>query len=234
MSDLFYKFPSTPHLAWLADIPLRGDKLLNDPERDALLAGDIVVEEKLDGANLGISISDDGRIRLQNRGNYLHGSLQGQWSRLRSWLGEHEAQLCEFLPADHILFGEWCYARHSIAYDALPDWFLGFDIFDCTTERFWSSARRDALLRDMHLSSVPRLAQGVFTLEELKQILDQKSSFSSHLLEGIYVRKEDAEKLLTRAKLVRADFTQNISDHWTKGGVQENRMESSRTSKRGN
>ena len=38
--------------------------------------------------------------------------------------------LFEILSEKFILFGEWCYAQHSIFYDRLPDWFLGFDIYD--------------------------------------------------------------------------------------------------------
>ncbi len=59
MSD-YFRFPSTPHLAWLAkDGMPRGDKLLSPTEAQSLLSGDVVVEEKLDGANLGLSLSPD-------------------------------------------------------------------------------------------------------------------------------------------------------------------------------
>ena len=33
--------------------------------------GDVVVEEKLDGANLGLSLAADNTLRAQNRGQYL-------------------------------------------------------------------------------------------------------------------------------------------------------------------
>jgi hypothetical protein len=38
----------------------------------------------------------------------------------------------------HILFGEWLMARHTMAYDMLPDWFIAFDIFDTATNQFLS------------------------------------------------------------------------------------------------
>ena len=65
----FFRFPRTPHLAWLGDALPRDDKLLSASEARALLAEDVAVEEKLDGANLGISVGADGKLRAQNRGN---------------------------------------------------------------------------------------------------------------------------------------------------------------------
>ncbi len=66
MKDDFYKFPSTPHLALLGDIEVRDDKIMPEAERDKFLQNKIVVEEKIDGANLGISFDVEGNIRTQN------------------------------------------------------------------------------------------------------------------------------------------------------------------------
>ena len=52
----FFRFPTTPHLAWLGGgATPREDKVLTPTEAAELLAGEVVVEEKLDGANLGWS-----------------------------------------------------------------------------------------------------------------------------------------------------------------------------------
>ena len=64
----FFRFPHTPHLAWLGEGVPRDDKVLSPPEVAVLLGADVVVEEKLDGANLGISLSPEGEVRAQNRG----------------------------------------------------------------------------------------------------------------------------------------------------------------------
>ena len=37
-----------------------------------------------------------------------------------------------------VLYGEWLCARHTVAYDKLPDWFVAFDIFDVPAGRFLS------------------------------------------------------------------------------------------------
>ena len=59
MTD-FFRFPHTPHIAWLATGAPRDDKVLSPDEAHELLAGEVVLEEKLDGANLGFSVSPDG------------------------------------------------------------------------------------------------------------------------------------------------------------------------------
>ena len=121
MND-FFRFPRTPHIAWLGTGAPRDDKLLSPRESEVLLASKVVVEEKLDGANLGISPGPDGQLRAQNRGQYLEAPFTGQFSRLQGWLSQHGYDLTDRLEPGLILFGEWCTARHSLDYDKLPDW----------------------------------------------------------------------------------------------------------------
>lgn len=175
MSD-FFRFPHTPHIDWLGDGMPRDDKVLTEPEIEALLAQPIRVEEKLDGANLGISLRATGELRAQNRGQYLLEPFAGQFSRLNSWLGQHQYALCDNLQSDWIVFGEWCAARHSLDYDNLPDWFVVFDVYDRTEQKFWSCARRNALAEKLGLAVVPTLYQGAATLPELKELLAHASS----------------------------------------------------------
>ena len=141
----FFRFPHTPHLAWLGHDAPRDDKVLSPAEAKTLLVGDVAVEEKLDGANLGFSLSSDGSLRAQNRGQYLAEPHAGQFARLPAWLAQHGDALRSALTPGLMVFGEWCAARHSLDYAALPDWFLLFDVYERSTGRFWSSTRRNAL-----------------------------------------------------------------------------------------
>jgi hypothetical protein len=222
MSDALQKFPSTPHLAWLAKTPVRDDKLLSPSDAQRFLRGDLVIEEKVDGANLGISFNAIGKLRLQNRGNWLEGKLSGQWQRLRGWASEHETTLRRLLPRNHLLFGEWCYAVHSIRYDRLPDWFLAFDVYDSELQRFWSTRRRDPLLRAAGIENVPQIARGRFTLNDLRQMLKGLSTFGRSVREGLYMRVENDNWLLSRAKLVNPVFTQAIAQHWSQKPIEVN------------
>jgi hypothetical protein len=223
MRWLLHKFPSTPHIAWLGHHSVRDDKVMSPREVAEMLASEVTLEEKIDGANLGISFDEKGEIHFQNRGNWLQGKLTGQWERLRGWAALHEQSLREHLPLGLVLFGEWCYAIHSVRYDRLPDWFVAFDIYDSFEKRFWSTARRNDLLSRIGLSAVPQLAQGRFRIEELIRMLDAPSAFcSSSLREGIYMRQENEDWLIHRAKLVRPEFVQHIGEHWSKSIIQVN------------
>ncbi len=76
-----------------------------------LLSGEVVVEEKVDGANLGFSVGDAGALRAQNRGRYLDlTSLDGQWRPLRRWLSSRAHALSDALGPKLMRFGEWYYA----------------------------------------------------------------------------------------------------------------------------
>jgi len=141
MND-FFRFPHTPHIAWFGNGAPRDDKILSPQEVEALLSGNVVVEEKLDGANLGISVSPEGDIRTQNRGQYLQLPMRGQFEKLTGWLKPRSNELFDALGDGLILFGEWCAARHSLEYNLLPDWLLVFDVYDNKNGKFWSTARR--------------------------------------------------------------------------------------------
>lgn len=221
MSD-FFRFPHTAHLAWLGEGMPRDDKLLDDAEVEELLAGEVAVEEKVDGANVGLSTDSRGELRAQNRGRYLDPSASHpQFKRLFTWLAPKRDALTAALHPALILFGEWCYARHSVAYDALPDWFLGFDVYDREAALFWSTARRDALFAELGIVPVPRLARGHFTLDELTGLFGA-SRVGSGPMEGLIVRRESADQTLARAKLVRPAFTQAIEAHWSRAPIEPN------------
>ena len=225
MTTDFFRFPHTPHLAWLGDGIPRDDKALSPVDTQALLAGEVVVEEKLDGANLGFSLGSDGSLRAQNRGAYLQAPFHGQFARLGSWLALHEDTLRGALGERLIAFGEWCAARHSLSYDQLPDWWLLFDIYDRHEQRFWSTARRNRLARRLGLVVVPQLESKRLNLEQLEQrLLIDGSHYRLGHMEGLVVRQEDKDWLSARGKLVRQDFTQAIGKHWRGRTIEWNRL----------
>lgn len=223
MSD-FVRFPRTPHLAWLAEGEPRGDKVLDSQEAEALLSNEVVVEEKVDGANIGFSVDESGILRAQNRGAYVfQDHCHPQFKPLFRWLQPRQHRLVDALYPDLMLFGEWCYAVHSVHYEKLPDYFLCFDVYDKSAGAFWSSAKRNALAAELGLSTVPTLGEGRFDMAGLRKLLG-KSRLTDGPAEGIYVRREEGARLLTRAKLVRAEFVQAIDVHWTKKGMRVNSL----------
>lgn len=223
---VFFRFPRTPHLAWLSSRLPRDDKVLGPDDATALLEGKVVVEEKLDGANLGVSLGEDGMLRFQNRGQYLHPPFVGQFQRLGSWIAAHEYALRSHLLPGLIVFGEWCAARHSVAYDRLPDWWVVFDVYDLAEQRFFSTALRDALAERLGLAVVRAVSRGHTTLADLtKRLSAEPSRYRAGPIEGFVIRKESPDWLLARAKLVHPEFVQGIDEHWRRRRIEWNRLE---------
>lgn len=224
MTDAFHKFPHTPHLLWLGTGSPRDDKMLAPAEIADFLSDEVIVEEKVDGANLGLSLGPDGRVRAQSRGNYLApGRSHAQWNLLWPWLAERRAELEDGLRSGLLLYGEWCYARHTVPYDLLPDWFLGFDIFEIESGRFWSADRRNAWLHQRGLFSIPEVTRGRLQLKQVAPLLGA-SAVGRVPIEGIYLRRERGGCLQARAKVVSAAFKQQIEEHWTRRSVVPNQL----------
>ncbi len=222
---MFFKFPHTPHLLWLGRTPCREDKVLSPEEASTFVGGAITLEEKVDGSNIGFSLDDAGVLRVQSRGNYLARGSHAQFEPLWPWIETRRFTLVEALRPRLLLFGEWCYALHSVPYNRLPDWFLGFDIYDRAVGRFWSSDRRDRWLNNLGLTPVPLLARGRFSIEQLISFISG-SQLSDGPMEGIYLRRDEGDWLERRAKIVRAEFVAGIDRHWSEESLQKNGLRS--------
>jgi ATP-dependent RNA circularization protein (DNA/RNA ligase family) len=183
----------------------------------------LIVEEKVDGANIGISLDSAGRLRVQNRGNYLNRESHLQFQTLWVWLDCHRDLLIKNLESGLILFGEWCFARHSKYYDALPDWFLLFDVYDRNSGDFWAASRRSEMAVKIGLSQVPTISEGFFSKNKLLQLLGP-SKIGNTPMEGVYLRVDDDLRLMLRAKIVRADFSESIKDHWSAKPIEKNTL----------
>lgn len=161
--DSIHKYPRTPHLAGSRLQP--GDHDLEQVPLAALAGRYVVVEEKLDGANAGVALAVDGRLRLQSRGHVLTGGpRERHFDLFKRWAGAHAAALARACAGGLTVYGEWLYAKHTVFYDALPHYFLEFDVRDADG-RFWSTARRRAHLEACGAAdvvrSVPVLWEGV-------------------------------------------------------------------------
>jgi hypothetical protein len=234
-----HKYPRTPHLNGSRLQP--GDEDLRAVSLDHLRGQHLVVEEKLDGANTGISFGDDGRLLLQSRGHFLDGGLREKhFALLKSWAGSIRSKLWETLGTRYVLYGEWLYAKHTIFYDALPHYFFEFDVLDKESGQFLSTRARAEMLRGSPVLSVPVLFSGSVRSAERLASLVKPSAFqsgawrealaescrargldaeralretdSSGLMEGLYIKVEDDGRVIERFKFVRGSFLQSVDD----------------------
>ena len=81
------KFPRSSHLANLG--AATHDDLLLDAAARALFvgkaAGVVTLEEKMDGGNIGISLSGDGRHVFQKRAHFVSSASETQYKQLEIW-----------------------------------------------------------------------------------------------------------------------------------------------------
>jgi hypothetical protein len=149
----FHKFPRTHHILDAGGSGVTRDdlvrchfffvtqKVMDKKDVEKFVTSVTVVEEKVDGANLGISITKDYEVIFQNRYLMFHSLLtlfrskvissasHPQWKGLDLWVKNNPGIWDVLTSPDLILFGEWCYACHSVPYSQLPNYFIVFDLF---------------------------------------------------------------------------------------------------------
>ena len=235
----FYKFPRTRHLANLGSAT-RDDLLYTSSEVDAFLKPSpnisITIQEKVDGANMGISIDRETlALRVQNRSHFVNSKSHLQFKKLDAWIDRNKEDLLRVLTCDnlhapgrYILFGEWLAAKHSVEYTNLPDLFIAFDIFDSIEKKFFSSKRLFEALRMTMIKTVPLVkVQFRNTQDAISEIEKGNiSAFGDSRLEGYYFRREDDDWLIDRAKIVRSDFIEDKDEHWAKKAITWNQVSS--------
>jgi len=218
------KFPRTPLLA--GSRVQAGDEDLPVAPLGEFAGRPLVVTEKLDGANTGISFDADGTLVLQSRGHALTGGArERQFHLLKSWANRRRAELWTLLGSRYLMYGEWLYARHTTFYDELPHYFLEFDLLDRDTGDFLSTPRRRGLLAGSPVWSAPVLHEG--PLRTLEGLLGRSRYSSSAPMEGLYIKWEEDGRVLGRYKYIRESFLQAVAEaegDWTERAIERNRL----------
>lgn len=235
MEDVIIKYPRTPHIQGSRLQP--GDEDLRQRPFSDIVGKHVVLEEKIDGANSAISFTCDGELRLQSRGHFLTGGYRERhYDLLKQWAAVQQSKLYDVLGSRYIMYGEWMYAKHSIYYDALPHYFMEFDVLDRENGKFLDTSSRHELLKEIPICHVPVLASGAFTsmedilkylgdsnyitdayIEHLREDAERlgldadrvcRETDASRLMEGIYIKVEENGEVVDRMKYVRASFLQ--------------------------
>lgn len=213
--DTIMKFPRTKHIYNLGGAS-RDDLIYDKEELNNFLKIELLVEEKVDGANMGLFF-DNGKIKAQNRSHLVDSHYHEQFKLLDKWILNHEEELMNiFKKGNFIIFGEWLYMKHSINYINLPDWFLIYDIYDRLNEKFLKREDVEKMIKNTTLNMVPIIYQGFANLDKLKELVHTESKYYHGPVEGIYVRAYDKDSVKYRGKIVRKDFICGDT-HWTKG-----------------
>lgn len=235
--EQIYKYPKTYHLEGSG---LSSQSKIKDRTSFKKIAlRHVVVEEKMDGANVAISFSNTGELLLQSRGHFLTGGYREKhFSLFKQWAYTLADKLYLVLGTRYILYGEWLYAKHTIFYDLLPHYFLEYDVLDLENKIFLDTPSRKKLLQDLPIISVPILYSGkpkkyseltslirqshyikeehIERLKDLSQAhnLDVERTIQetdrTNLMEGLYIKVEEDGIVKGRYKYIREDFINTI------------------------
>ena len=238
-THLLKKYPRTRHLE--TSRFQHGDHDLEAVPFKTLKGQFMVVEEKMDGANAGLSFDGGGRLLLQSRGHYLTGGpRERHFDLYKQWANAHAADLYLALGERYIMYGEWMYAKHTCFYDALPAYFMEFDLYDRDNDLFLSTARRRQLLAGLPVVSVAVLWEGhpqkladvtrhvgpsLFKTPAWRERLVEAGAAAGvpaaqvltetdgeDAMEGLYIKIEDDERVVDRFKWVRPSFLSAIAE----------------------
>lgn len=189
----------------------------------------IVIEEKVDGANSGISF-EDYKMHLQSRGHYLTGGYREKhFDLFKAFAAEHISALWELLKEKYIMYGEWMYGLHSVYYNDLPSYFLEFDIYDKEFKYFLSTKERQRKLKDFpFIKSVPIIRDDCkfnLTLSETTALI-KKSDYIKG--DHFYFLKKEVEKRNLDFENVKketdnSNLMEGLYLKWEKNGVVEGR-----------
>jgi hypothetical protein len=202
------KYPRTFHLPWS---PGRSDddRVLIGLER--LEGQSVVVTAKMDGENTTL-YSD-----------YMHArSIEYEAHPSRSWLRAMHARIGPDIPAGWRVCGENLFAKHSIRYDHLPDYFLVFSVWnDRNSCLSWAATCEWAEL--LGLRTVPVLYTGPWDERAVRGC--QREEIGGDACEGYVVRVADEfhyrDFRRKVAKYVRAGHVQT-DKHWMHSTVVRN------------
>jgi hypothetical protein len=207
---MYYKYPRTPHLPWS---PGR--------TKDDMVLVDV---NHLEGRPLVAMIKYDGENTTLYR-DYMHArSLDSKDHPSRHWVKGFHSRIKDSIFPGWRICGENLYAVHSIRYDDLTSYFLGFSVWtDNNTCLKWAETL--IIFDDLHICTPEQFTpDSVTSLKEIDAIYHEKYG-DKH--EGYVVRVRDEFKYedfgRSVAKYVRANHVQT-DRHWMYKEVISNKL----------
>lgn len=196
------KYPRTFHLPWSEGVH-NDDRVIGSLA--AFVGKRVIVTEKMDGENTTLYR------------DYTHArSVDGRSHPSRNWVKQFWSNFSSDIPDGWRVCGENLYAKHSIGYDSLPTYFMGFSIWnDRNLCLSWEETREWFSL--LGITPVTVLYDGVFNEKEVRKLWNgedwaQREGYVLRLAEPIGYG-EFRHKV---AKFVRKGHVRTIK-HWMHG-----------------
>jgi len=182
------------------------------------LEDEIVIEEKIDGANFRFMIDRTTRpekIIFGSRNLELKTGNDngGNWSRCIEFITNQTAK-CKWplkMFSGHIFYGECCF-KHSMNYDweKIPP-FLGFDVYHILYKRFLSYEGKVKMFKELNLPIVPLIK--IVRAKDIKGIVSEDVPVSAYASPSATPEEKFAEGIIFKnyskqmfGKFVRPKF----------------------------
>jgi len=179
----------------------------------SLVSGEVILEEKLDGANVSLWL-EDRRVACGLRSGPGAMDRAGQLGPLRAWTAQHDEALRRALGEHEAIYAEWLLLSHSVGYDRLPSYLVVLDLW--RPEGFATPDERNLVCAAAGLPTPPEVWRGVpGSASEIESRLGP-SAFGPEPMEGLVVRTVDGRPPRL-AKLLRASFDQLDDADWRRG-----------------
>ena len=198
------KYPRTYHLPW--------SEGMNDDDRmmrslEGFIGKRVIATEKMDGENTTMYRDDFHARSLDSQHNFTRDWAKNFWSQIRYDIPEGWRICCENM-----------YAKHSLAYDNLSTYVLGFSIWNERNECLpWDETL--VWFELLGITPVPTMYDGIFDERIIRKLYDTKRDW--HHKEGYVLRTADGFNYgMFRGcvgKYVRKDHVNTVK-HWLLGG----------------
>lgn len=218
------KYKRTWHLPFCENIGDDGDHTLSEDEVEEHFIGKLLImTEKMDGEN----------TTLYNDGIHAR-SISSPSTEWRTYLQGRHAAIKHLIPHDARICGENMYAKHSIFYEDLEDYFYVFNVFQKgpapLVYNWWDVVD---VATELGFPTVPFISEIYLPKEKTyddfkKECLSKFEEYKKTLnreCEGFVLRnafsfeEKDFKKNVT--KFVRKNHVQT-SEHWTKERIVKN------------
>jgi hypothetical protein len=193
-----YKYPRTVHLEFSPGAS-NDDKIIRN--MDGFVDEEIVITEKMDGENTTLYSSG------------LHArSLDSRHHESRDWVKAFHGSIAHDIPYGYRVCGENLFARHSIPYNDLESYFLGFSVWTDDTCLSWEHTTQ--MFDLIGIKPVREIYRGPYDLGVLVKLavdvdISKQEGFVARVTRKFHV----AEFQSVVAKWVRPGHVVS-EDHW--------------------
>ena len=219
------RYPRTAHVIFSPGAT-RDDRRLSIEEHNIFLGQRIIISEKLDGGSA--CFTDENVYARSHSGSPTHPSFD--------LAKQYHSQIKHLIGKDTSVFGEWCYAIHSIEYTHLKHCFNMFAVRTDSTTKWWSWDEVCMMAEMLDFPTVPVLFDGVIStikkFQNLIETLVKQPSVYGPVREGVVIRIADSfvvEQEIDSSenvfkcvsKWVRPGHVQT-SEHWSTQEIRKN------------